>query len=82
MRTALTSYHPDIFFINAGMKMPPCTLRAIKWQYLPVSVSYQSENGTRLSVFFRYAATGAISAFASSASFAIAAHQRIQSLFV
>lgn len=38
---------------SRGMKIPPCTLLAIKWQYSPVSVSYQSEKGTRVELFSR-----------------------------
>ena len=44
-----------------GMNTPPCTLLAINATYFPVLVSYQSENGTRVSVCRRYSASGAIS---------------------
>lgn len=38
-------YFNRLFSINRGMKIPPCTLLPLKWQYSPVTVSYQSPKG-------------------------------------
>ena len=39
--------------ISSGMNRPPCTDRAMKCSYRPVTVSYQSEKATRVSVLRR-----------------------------
>ena len=47
------AYFLPLSSISRSMNRPPYTLRPMKWQYSPVTVSYQSENGTRLFVFLR-----------------------------